>query len=112
MDKLKNILNKSKGKTISQKEFSEAVVSVGNHGSTKFHIFHHYDADGFASAAVLLKYCLRDVKRENISTYVCEHSSQMDLSHINKDDIVFIVDYSLAYNFLYYFSSRYFNSFT
>ena len=60
----------------------------------KIHIFHHFDADGYCSAAVLIKYLLGQADKEDIKCYSCIHSSQMDFSHVEKDDFVFILDYS------------------
>ena len=59
------------------------------------HIYHHYDADGYASAAVLIRYALSSIVDDNlIQCYSCEHSSTMNFENVKEDDIVFIVDYS------------------
>ena len=68
------------------------------------HIYHHYDADGYAGAAVLAKPFLRINKKEeleyscDIQFHVCEHSHPMDIGKINilEKNLVFIVDYSFS----------------
>lgn len=64
----------------------------------KHHIFHHYDADGFASAAVITKYLTTEenVSRDDICTYVCKHGTPMDFTSVEKDDIIYILDYSFS----------------
>lgn len=62
------------------------------------HIFHHNDADGYASAAVIIRENTKYIDEVGeIKTYSCEHSTPMDLTHINvREDKVYIVDYSFT----------------
>ena len=62
------------------------------------HIFHHNDADGYASAAVIIRESQKYIDEGGeIKTYSCEHSTPMDLSQINvHEDKVYIVDYSFT----------------
>lgn len=67
----------------------------------KNHIYHHFDADGYASAAVLVRYGLEQIVsvcgRENVLFHVVEHGTPMDLDCvIPGEDIVYIVDYSFS----------------
>lgn len=63
-----------------------------------YHIYHHNDADGYASAAVIVKHLTQTsgVDREDISTYSCKHGKLMDLSKVNDRDTVYILDYSFS----------------
>lgn len=76
-----------------------------------FHVFHHDDADGYASAAVLNRFYLNNVILKggmttdengdeipavNCCYYSCNHNRPMDLSEIENGDTVFILDYSFS----------------
>lgn len=63
------------------------------------HIFHHYDADGYASAAVIIRHYREIIAREGleIKCYSCKHGNPMSFSGVDIDkDKVFIVDYSFT----------------
>ena len=63
------------------------------------HIFHHFDADGYASAAVIIKHYRKEITRTGmeIKTYSCKHGNPMDFSNVDTEkDVVFIVDYSFT----------------
>ena len=61
------------------------------------HIYHHFDADGYASAMVVLAYLAKQ-KLDNeteVTLHVTEHSHPfVDIYKIKKDEVVYIVDYS------------------
>lgn len=62
------------------------------------HIFHHYDADGFASAAVIIRFLKSRIDAgELVQTYSCEHTKPMDFSSVDVlNDTIYIVDYSFT----------------
>ena len=67
----------------------------------KFHIYHHYDADGYASAAVIIRYALKKLvdvgARDTIILHSVEHGTPMGLDCVNPaEDVVYIVDYSFS----------------
>ena len=64
----------------------------------KLHIFHHYDADGYASAAVIIRHFREEIKNGlQIKCYSCKHGKPMNFSEVDpKKDIVYIVDYSFT----------------
>lgn len=71
-----------------------------------YHVFHHNDADGYASAAVLNRFYLNklilaggdenDESSVKCVYYSCNHNYPMDLSDIENGDVVFILDYSFS----------------
>jgi oligoribonuclease NrnB/cAMP/cGMP phosphodiesterase (DHH superfamily) len=54
------------------------------------HIFHHNDADGLMSAAIVSAYHHDWAK----VLYSCDYGRDLDLSKVSKEDTVFIVDFS------------------
>lgn len=61
-------------------------------------IFHHNDADGYGSAAVL-KWFHADAHFDNIKCVSCKHGTPIDpdiVNNINEDTMIYIVDYSFS----------------
>lgn len=57
-------------------------------------IFHHNDADGYASAYLVRKTYPKEMT--NIKYYVMDYSKEFPLNEISKDDTVYIVDFSIS----------------
>lgn len=56
-------------------------------------IFHHNDADGFAAAYLLKKF--HNIT-DNTRVKVCRHDKPTDISFVNTNEVVYIVDYSFS----------------
>lgn len=61
-------------------------------------IFHHNDADGYAAGYVAMKYEGERGKYNYIETEVLDYSTEFPIEKVNKDDKVYIVDYSIEPN--------------
>ena len=58
----------------------------------KIIVFHHNDADGYASAAVIAA----GSANTEFDFRICKHGTPMNFDNINDEDEVFIVDYSFS----------------
>lgn len=69
------------------------------------HVWHHFDADGFCAASVILGFLnmensfIKPKSEEGcVFTQVLEHSYPMEWNKVTTGDIIFIVDYSFTRN--------------
>ena len=69
------------------------------------HVWHHFDADGFCAASVILGFLnmensfIKPKSEEGcVFTQVLEHSYPMKWNEVTTGDIIFIVDYSFTRN--------------
>lgn len=64
---------------------------------TSLFIFHHNDADGFAAGYLVKEYYQNHKDMDEFTTKLIEmdYMKEFPLNDINKDDIVYIVDYSI-----------------
>ena len=61
------------------------------------HIFHHNDADGYAAAFLVKNFYVKEKKfsEEDIAFYEMTYDKVFPLNKINKNDLVYIVDFSI-----------------
>jgi oligoribonuclease NrnB/cAMP/cGMP phosphodiesterase (DHH superfamily) len=66
--------------------------------SNRFHIFYHRDADGFCAGHVIYRFLVKDlgVDESDIRELSCIHKESLseEFDKVEKDDFVFILDYS------------------
>lgn len=79
---------------------SKAVASNDRNIMNKYHhVFHHYDADGYGSAAIYKSWLFDNgVSTGNMEFYSCKHGFAMDFSNVKnpKEDAIVILDYSFS----------------
>lgn len=84
-------------------------ISFYNHGAfiiekekkikKVIHIYHHFDADGYVSAAVIIRHFRNkiDSGELEVKTYSCKHNTPMNFDTIDiENDMVYIVDFSFT----------------
>ena len=61
------------------------------------HIFHHNDADGYAAAFLVKNFYIKEknFSEEDIAFYEMTYDKVFPLNKINKNDLVYIVDFSI-----------------